>query len=176
MSREIIFKAKAIASMEELDDRGIKHENGWVQGDLVDGTYIVNGVLEVNDEHIIIAMWCPIDPKTVSQYTTLPDQNGKRIWDGDIVRIDNLEVFNLTSNYNDTPVTGSCISEVEIIEGKTYVWLMPVINGRIIRYGARVLLKGASKYIRQSGVATGSVEVIGNIHDNPELLSRGVAE
>ncbi|MBC2104021.1 YopX family protein [Listeria booriae] len=109
------------------------------------------------------------------QYTGLKDKKGNRIFDGDIVRIDSLEVFNLTSNYNDTPVTGSCISKVEIIEGHTYVWLTPIIDGKKIRYGARLLLKGLSKYI-SCNVATGSVEVIGNIHDNPELLEEGAEE
>ncbi|MBC1316629.1 hypothetical protein HCB26_06250 [Listeria booriae] len=110
----------------------------------------------------------------LEQYTGLKDKKGNRIFDGDIVRIDSLEVFNLTSNYNDTPVRGSCISEVKIIEGHTYVWLTPIIDGKKIRYGARLLLKGLSKYISRN-VATGSVEVIGNIHDNPELLG-GAAE
>ncbi|MBC1615332.1 hypothetical protein HB904_03985 [Listeria booriae] len=169
---------------QKLKLRGKSTETGeWVYGDLIQfpdtpASFIIkqkDGPSSFTYAQLVINNMVSVYPETVGQFTTLPDQNGKKIWDGDIVRIDNLAVFNLTSNYNDTPARGSCISEVKIIEGHTYVWLTPIIDGKKIRYGARLLLKGLPKYISRN-VATGSVEVIGNIHDNPELLEEGAEE
>lgn len=39
--REIEFRAKALISIEELDEIGIKHINGYVYGDLLDNSHIV---------------------------------------------------------------------------------------------------------------------------------------
>ncbi|MBC1982794.1 YopX family protein [Listeria booriae] len=137
MSREIIYKAKAIASIEELDDIEIKHENGWVYGDLVE-SYIVNGVLEANDEYITIAAWCAIDLKTVGQYTGLSDKNGNRIYEGDIVYFDGY------------PQKGKC----EVYYSEYAEWC-------------------ANDYVLHRVRAR--CEIIGNIHDKPELLE-GAAE
>lgn len=43
--REIEFRGKALISIEELDEIGIKHINGYVYGDLVDNSHIVTGIL-----------------------------------------------------------------------------------------------------------------------------------
>ncbi|WP_161564253.1 YopX family protein [Listeria sp. SHR_NRA_18] len=106
----------------------------------------------------------------IEQCTGLRDKNGIKIFEGDIVRIDNLEIFELTSNYNDKLAKGSCISDVKIIDGHTYVWLAPVIDGKTIKYGAQYLKQGLAKHIKKSAVATDNVEIIGTIHENKELL------
>ncbi|KGL46026.1 hypothetical protein EP56_02820 [Listeriaceae bacterium FSL A5-0209] len=159
MNREIIFRGKNI--------------NGhWAYGNLsvikekLDraevGTYISN------------SSGAPfayqVRPETVGQYTGLKDKNENQIFEGDIVRIDNLEIFELTSNYNDKLAKGSCISDVKIIDGHTYVWLAPVIDGKTIKYGAQYLKQGLAKHIKKSAVATDNVEIIGTIHENKELL------
>jgi len=96
------------------------------------------------------------------QHTGTKDKNGKDIYDGDLVRITNTNRF-FNENIN-------CISKVKVIEGHTYVWLDPVIIGEKKHYGARLLMKGEAKHLRDHVIATSDVEIIGNVFENQELL------
>jgi len=96
------------------------------------------------------------------QFLGLKDRNNKDIYDGDLVRITNTNRF-FNENIN-------CISKVKVIEGHPYVWLDPVIIGEKKHYGARLLMKGEAKHLRDHVVATSDVEIIGNFFENPELL------
>lgn len=84
-----------------------------------------------------------VDPNTVGQYTGLTDKNGVKIFEGDI----------LGSHYDD-----GCPEDVtiEIIVWSENGWGLEIPGGDV----APVLDDGGFPHS----------EVIGNIHDNPELL------
>lgn len=88
-----------------------------------------------------------IDPKTVGQFTGLHDKNGKEIYEGDILRSKRK-----TLNYIAYDDDKGRFVEVRIWDA--------AIDARC----------EISKYkIERLGQ-----EVIGNIHDNPELLKGGI--
>lgn len=109
---------------------------------IVDGeqAFIINEVIEANEQYITIGSWCPVYPKTIGQSTGLFDKNGKEVFVGDVIKC-----------------TRGCLHEVYIEKeyGGTYIGGMPAIY-----------LKG----IRKGYAWTGDEVIIGNIYENPELL------
>lgn len=69
--------------------------NKWVCGDLVDGNVIVNGIIEINNDDIVIERWEQVIPSSVGQYTGLKgymgdkydDYQEKSVYKGDIIDI-----------------------------------------------------------------------------------------
>ena len=102
--------------------------------------FIINEVIEANEQYITIGSWCPVYPKTIGQSTGLFDKNGKEVFVGDVIKC-----------------TRGCLHEVYIEKeyGGTYIGGMPAIY-----------LKG----IRKGYAWTGDEVIIGNIYENPELL------
>lgn len=133
--REILFRAKHIHALPQNE-----HLNGtWVYGYLCDENYINSPELE--GEFLI-------DPETVCQYTGLTDKNGRKIFEGDIVR----------ENVEDAEETGTdkFIYSVLYSEEHTAFTTSDVIG--------EGYFEPLAEYI------SGNAEVIGNIFDNPELI------
>lgn len=115
----------------------------WQYGYLIEDngqSFIINEVVEANEQYITIGSWCPVDQKTVGQSTGLHDKNGKEVFVGDVIKC-----------------TRGCPHEVYLEKeyGGTYVGGMPAIY-----------LKG----IKEGYAWTGAEEIIGNIYEKPELL------
>ncbi|EAF2858335.1 hypothetical protein CR283_03945 [Listeria monocytogenes] len=124
-------------SIEELDEIGIKHKNGYVYGDLVDNSHIVTGILESNDEYICIETWCGIDSKTIGQYTGLKDKNGKKIFEGDIVDISVYDRLDWSS-----------------------------IKGKVVFLNGAWLVEDVGHFAITLQSETNEIEIIGNVHEN----------
>lgn len=82
-----------------------------------------------------------VDPSTVGQYTGLTDKNGTKIFEGDIV----------TTKFNERNKPYAIIYDEELA---TFI-------GRD---------KDNFNFTTLSGLDNSLIEIIGNIHDNPELL------
>lgn len=143
MSREILYRAKAIK------------DNEWVQGaychydDIKDNgkddcDYIIE---KHNGEYFPFR---EIIPETVGQFTGLTDKNGKKIFEGDIVK-DGAHTFKVC--YYDYGWFCYCISS------KGYI--LPL--HKYFRIG---------QWDNCENNDFRKLEVIGNIHDNPELMEK----
>lgn len=91
--------------MREILFRGKRRDNGgWVYGYFLENesdiyrAYIVTSARwetdEDGDTDLIETDTYEVDPSTVGQYTGLPDKNGVKIFDGDILSIENPKPFN----------------------------------------------------------------------------------
>lgn len=139
--REIKFRGKSIMPIEELDQLEIKHENGWVTGNLiVDGKrfYIVGDVADCEDEYINFDFWVRIIQGTAVQYTGLKDKNGREIYEGDLL--------------------------YHPLQGVRKVFYP--FNENVASFG----LVNKAGWTNTLQDATALYKVIGNIHENPELL------
>lgn len=147
-------------SVREILFRGKRVDNGkWVEGAFIpdalettQGTFELDGYIKPVGCTKEERMMAEVDRETVSQYTGLTDRNGKRIFEGDIVRVtdDADEVCDHSTNSD----TG--IGVVEFVCGLWYV-------------GGHDSPNNGLWDLQQVCY----IEVIGNIHDDKELLERG---
>lgn len=162
MEREIKFRGKTI------------NGNEWIYGPTISHGTIKR---KANKWYMEVAenKWKGLQPNTLGQYTGLKDKNGKEIYEGDILRVEEFknesasiekskefyEVFDLEDMKGEkqreytTPVSwedGAFAISVSQ-ENDTY---LDVLFGDMRRSFPIFIF-----------------EIIGNIHDNPELLKDG---
>lgn len=132
--------------MREIKFRGRNIEGEWLQGDLI------NGKINNTPTAFIFPDDAPnsydrysVNPNTIGQFTGLRDRNGTEIYEGDIIGYHNPNIKHL------------------IFYNERQARFMAALNGDIDNDFVCVCGLDDSRW-------NASKEVIGNIHDNPELL------
>lgn len=140
MSREYLFKGKTYPKEE-----GVAFNNVWIEGDLVisrDKYYIHPraNAFEVNNELSKLVIMHEVIPETVCEYVGLKDKNGKKIFEDDVFA------------YRYKNLKGKEITRFYVItyDNELGYW-SPFGNS-------------------DCGFYAKDIEIIGNIHDNKELL------
>ena len=144
--------------MREIKFRGKRLDNdiqtgpadGWVTG------FYYQGLCEGEVRHFIASCPCvwEVDPATAGQYTGMKDKSGKEIYEGDIFRDNNgvlRSVFRVPG--------GLAFEENPVVFGYDH---------RASSYPCSPL----AEYQNEVWLSQ-CCEVVGNIHDNPELLRGG---
>ena len=142
--REILFRGKCVNSAD------------WIIGKYLFEQYIdsnalciAEGTITANDYSEILGDWCEVIPETIGQFTGLTDKNGRKIFEGDIIHLEYSQVFFGGVYF------GEYTAEVSYKEG---CFITDGINN------------GDEIETPLSGFDNDEIEIIGNIHDNPELL------
>ncbi|MCP8149159.1 hypothetical protein JKQ89_05075 [Listeria monocytogenes] len=136
--REIEFRAKVKRSLQ-LE----QIKNGWIHGGIFENKIISRNT----NEGSICAGFCSeveIMPETVGQFTGLRDKNGKKIFEGDIVEIIEIDAF---GNLDWNRLKG----KVMFSEG---AWLVTDNRSFAIPLWSEI----------------NEIKVIGNIYENTELM------
>ena len=155
-NREITFRG-----FHRDEDRFFTKEKIFVNGEWVKGGYWVSGVPVFEEDrcyiinNLFICSHCylcvctksQVIPETVGQYTGLKDKNGKKIFEGDILKTDK---FIGVIEYND--IVAAFVVKINDSTDNYYHWSF-LNEGDITR-------NSQLQY----------TEKIGNIYENPELL------
>lgn len=144
----------------------------WIYGNLIidrDEAFIVNGIVESNDNYISLEEWCAVDIETVGQFTRMFDKNKSEIYEGDVVKVIDGSTMGGTylgaiEHLEQWGLYGFNLSTAKVL--KTNGYDKKSRGFLMTKYGNCFTLAEANTkdYV--------TVEVVGNLSDNPELLEQ----
>lgn len=135
--REILFKGKRTDNGEWVEGLPFFEENRC---------YIIEDLFICDEYQCTGAVNSSVIPETVGQFTGLTDKNGKKIFEGDIVK----GLF---------------------LHGSSVLSVVTFKDGAFGLEWNRGTVKTFSAF---TSICNVTYEKIGNIHDNPEFLKEGV--
>lgn len=162
--------------MREIKFRGRVPNGGWIYGDLVT-TETTEGIPTKKEilpfDKVIFDATVEVEEDTIGQFTGLHDKNGKEVYEGDILVICEYE---------------NMLKGVVCEESEHELFTLDELKGElrqqyksVIHYedctlfaseqdGCDIYLASLAGDMRKS-YPIFEYEIIGNIHDNPELLN-----
>ena len=157
--REILFRGKKIDNKE------------WVQGDYLAPAFEKTPWILPTGEGEEVK----VNPETVGQYTGLTDKNGNKIFEGDIVEYEHTLTgyYQLEIREDYKPRRShSCYWNED--KSKLHYKRNYAVEWK--EKEARFILRNGSDQhdLKRIGLIMHNGKVIGNIHDNPELMKGGV--
>lgn len=157
--------------MREILFRGKRTDNGvWVEGYLIHDEFCNTHIPYIGYLTIDGCNVASVIPKTVGQYTGLTDKNGKKIFEGDILHFKTYQgggfACPVGTNVYHRVLFGKCNPDMNTLTEYVGFWAIgqSYDEDDLYEYGTSV-----SYLVNSHGAC-----VIGNIHDNPELLKEGV--
>lgn len=148
--REILFRAKAINRIKGLEYRTSYKNGDWVYGlvtEMYDDRFPNLPATMRNTDGVSNI---DVDYKSIGQYTGLTDKNGKKIFEGDIIKqINSYDKLEMTGFVRFSKSSQFVISHTYTEKENCYK-------------------RGKKKAF---AIKT-NCEIIGNIYDNPELLEK----
>ena len=148
--REILFRGQTRRKGEKV----------WMDGTPVESNWVYGGIFPGTGDFSVIYTFDPIEKRpvysdTIGQFTGLTDKNGKKIFEGDVIQFHKHRY------------------EPDWVGVVKYENCLYIAAGRMpLAYEKRI---GEEPYfcpfeVQISGIDKTTIKVIGNIHDNPELL------
>ena len=138
--------------MRAIKFRG-KDNGHWVYGDYAHGSFFNPETEEKTTRHIIISDFLhDVDPDTVGQFTGLHDINGREIYEGDIVTMKRTPEGRRMSVTSRHVVTSNSVTDWDFHSLAEEILSLSMFN-----------------FHEKYSIYNHHVEVIGNIHENPEL-------
>lgn len=161
--REIVFRGKRVKPVTLVSQ--------WIYGNYV---FKADNSLPGLSKHFIavhdgfgVSQWIEVEPDKIGQYTGLKDKNGRRIFEGDIVKCKHF-YDNFDKTFDCCKIRRAYGKAVDESNGECTYWRNYEVR---MGDGRWVLRNGSDGHdMKQNYVQNHLVEVIGNIFDNPELL------
>ena len=158
-----------------------EYRGKWIDtGEWVNGWFLRQPNFDSKNCGYLIAdlatqAWLPVDPKTIGQLIGRCDENGKEIYEGDIVKkCVEIKIYdNNWKKWNSYKKTDVIFTVEYTNDAKIAHWMG---NVAMYRLANPVILEfpNDSSYrydnLNDYYFRANEIEVIGNIHDNPELI------
>lgn len=168
--REIKFRGKPIESVyEDWTGECLFSKDEFVYGNLIRSDkecYIAGGdFIEASEDGISLEWWVAVDPVTVGQFLGLQDKHGQDIYEGDILRYTKIVYTDCSQSEIEEVLEPGLI---ELIQHRPLAAIVKPLTGNVRAFAWDCETREGLLI----DLTSQEVEIVGNIHDNPELVER----